>query len=118
MAYGIGVDGSIVVLEFTGRGDYAEHVASRDKVFELCRENGIRDVLVDIRDAQMNLSTRELYEFGKGLAEALGPQEIRFAVLIRDKDRAPDTAAAIAQAKNVDLRVFLEADEARDWLTS
>jgi hypothetical protein len=118
MAYEIGVaEGEgLVKLRFHGRGDHSEHAAARDEALEICRKHKINGVLVDNRDAVMDMSVRELFQFGKSFEGERVPLNIRLAVVIREKDKAPDMAAAVAQARNVKVRVFLTEEEARYWL--
>ncbi len=106
----------IVELCFHGHGDHGEHAASRDEAFKVCRAHRTNNLLVDIRDAVMDLSPPELFEFGKSLEKARDPENIRIAVIIREADTAPDIAAAVAQSRNVTIRVFLTKDDARSWL--
>ena len=120
MAYEIRVDEveEIVELRFHGEGDRGEHETSRDKAFEECRRRGIGSLLVDLRDAVMDMSSRELFEFGKSLESARDPRNIRLAVIVREEDSAPSMAAAAAQTRDVQIHVFLGEEAARIWLKS
>jgi len=106
----------IIELRFSGRSDFAEHAASRDQAFAECRKRSIRRVLVDLRDTVMDMSARELFDFGKSLDTARPLQNIRIAAIIKESDQTPDVVAAVAMTQKVDIRVFLTEEEARDWL--
>lgn len=118
MAYELKIveDKRFVELRFHGRGDHDEHIAARDEAFEVCRKRKIDRILVDIHDAFLDMSARELLEFGKSLQDSPDLQNIHFAVIIRENDEAADLTAAVAQTKNVKLRVFLTEEDACNWL--
>ena len=117
MPYEIRVADEIVELRYHGRGDLREHAAARDEVLEICREGPYDKVLVDGRDATVDMSTRELFDFGKSLEAALALPRLRFAAIVREGDRALDITAAVAQTRSVEVSVFVSEDEARAWLT-
>lgn len=118
MAHRIGVakDDRIVEIHISGVGDVEEHAAIRDEAVRLCSTRQIKRVLVDLRDAMIEMSAIDKFEFGKSFGTAGFPASTRIAAIVGGEHSTAEFIAAMAQAKVFSLRVFLDEDEARDWL--
>lgn len=106
----------IVELIFIGACDRKEHESSRDEAFEICKDLNFSSMLVDLRRGSMEMTSQELFIFGKSLEAAITSGNIRIAVMIREEDGATNLTVAVAQTREVQIRAFLTEEEAKSWL--
>jgi len=104
----------IVVVESSGRIGVQQILETMGAVAALCAERGIHKTLVDARKQDRLPSITDLYEIASNI-----PRGIRVALLgaggVPNEDglRFLET---VAKNTGLEVRVFLEEDEALRWL--
>jgi hypothetical protein len=94
----------------------ADRIAHRDATIQFCKENNIRNVIVDTRRQVCRSSTMEVFDFGSASVEAIG--DLRVAFLPAEDDRDIVFIDAVAGNRGAVVRVCRSMKEAEAWLES
>ena len=116
MVYTLKVTDGVAYAQVIGSVSLEEREALRDELLRMCRDGEVKSGLVDHRLSQVQMTRKQLYEFGRSLQSPNLPAGTRVAVLARDNDAGLDMTIAVAQSHNVSIRVFLDESEALAWL--
>jgi hypothetical protein len=110
----------ILTVVFSGTVTKEDTFAARSRASVITKESGICLILVDLRNAEVQMSTMDIFAVNASHAEVL-PGPMRHAIL-----RAPDLplreaedaefAETVAFNNGVDVRFFTEHAEAIQWL--
>jgi len=110
-------DGGCIRLEFDGRVAISDLEQSRKVLKDVLRgSDGTRSVLVDMRNASLEVSTIDVHQFVASHRNEL-PADLRIAVLVDSKDWSVAIFAEnVAQNRSTSLRAFRDEPHARAWL--
>jgi len=110
-------DGRCIRLEFDGRVAISDLEQSRKVLKDVLRgSDGTRSVLVDMRNASLEVSTIDVHQFVASHRNEL-PADLRIAVLVDSKDWSVAIFAEnVAQNRSTSLRAFRDEPHARAWL--
>lgn len=109
--------GRCIRLEFDGRVAISDLEQSRKVLKDVLRgSDGTRSVLVDMRNASLEVSTIDVHQFVASHRNEL-PADLRIAVLVDSKDWSVAIFAEnVAQNRSTSLRAFRDEPHARAWL--
>jgi hypothetical protein len=110
-------DGRCIRIEFDGRVAISDLEQSRKVLKDVLRgSDGTRSVLVDMRNASLEVSTIDVHQFVASHRNEL-PADLRIAVLVDSKDWSIAIFAEnVAQNRSTSLRAFRDEPRARAWL--
>jgi hypothetical protein len=99
-----------------GKVDLPGRLKIREDVWRASRENNIDRLLVDLRKADFDMTTAELYDFGATFGEVEMPADARIAAVVQTADFGNKFTIAVAKSKGVRIEVFTGLDKAAEWL--
>jgi hypothetical protein len=112
-----------VFIRATGEWDRGTDDLMVQEIMHIINENGLRKVLLDIRELQFDLSMVQIFERVKTLREARMKQETTSSrvALVYDAQNPKLVAdmkffETASQNRMVPYRVFIHIEEARKWL--
>jgi len=105
---------NIIQLKFDGSVDESQFLQSRDEVRRLQEVQNPLDALVDMRLADMTLSTMEIFNFG---ANFTTPISQKIALLIASLDNDMRFLETVARNRGISVTIFQDYDEAVQFLT-
>ena len=110
-------DGRCIRLEFDGRVAISDLEQSRKVLKDVLRgSDGTRNVLVDMRNASLEVSTIDVHQFVASHRNEL-PADRRIAGLVDSKDWSIAIFAEnVAHNRSTYLRAFRDEPYARAWL--
>ena len=111
----------IVELRCVGTARHEEHILVREELLRICREQGIRRVLIDATELVLRdePTTLELFDFALGWVERAREMPLRLAAVYpRDAYTRAQVAFGDTVARNRGLgpEAFETREEARAWL--
>lgn len=109
----------IMIVKHRGRLKVQEALASRAEGVPILIEHGIRNVLIDLREARVDASATEIFEFQSTESREF-PTGTRIALILSPGSWADeDVRFAVNVATNRGLieRTFTKLEEAVTWLT-
>jgi len=112
------VEEGILVVTLTGEMTDAENCEARRACAELCRQQDVSRMLIDLRGAVIRSSLLDTYLFVTSLAEGFPPDTL-YAVLFSPETHDPDRARFsedVAAKRGIRVKMFTREDEAREWL--
>ncbi len=110
---------NVVEICYTEYMTLEEAESAREEARRILDEHGLRRILVDTRQAQVRLSTMDLYRFGSSLNQVL-PFGTRIATLYTEEAFSSEDARfleSVSSIRGIPFRVFTEVDEALAWLS-
>jgi hypothetical protein len=121
VSYEFTIDDAAGILTVTHSGTVRmdEVLASRAEGIPIVRDHGIRNVMIDLREAQIALSVAETFEFQAGEPQEY-PLGTRLALVLSAQSWAEeDVQFAVNVATNRGLieRAFTDLAEAVAWIT-
>jgi hypothetical protein len=118
MPYHVGVlvDQGILNIRYYGTVDAKERLQSLDRVLGMCKEEGIRRVLVDYKDVKSPSIAMETEILSSTLAGADLPETLRVALIFpADLHREKDTGA-FSRKPSLEGRIFSSRAAGCLWL--
>jgi hypothetical protein len=112
------LESGVVEIVHTGDMTIVEATASRDEAAAMMKEHGLSLVLADVSQTNHDESTMDLLDFNASHYEVL-PRGSQLAVVIpSDPAKAAPArfAETVALNRGIAMRIFLEYDEAMNWL--
>ncbi|MDD5238837.1 MAG: hypothetical protein PHH61_00035 [Candidatus Nanoarchaeia archaeon] len=107
----------LVKLRLSGHLDQQEIWNARSDVVGLMKENGVRNVLIDVRDLDRMISIIDIYEFSVPERDFF-PPGTKIAALTKKNDADPRECALMENVHNggFDFKTFVKVSEAMKWL--
>ncbi len=118
MPFEMSVDGErrVLIIRLEGKVDLEERRDIHRDMVKMCRQESLKNILVDVRDLDVATSTIDLYDFGTAVQETGLPFNIRIAGVCRPDDADSSFPVTIAKDRFVDVRAFEDVEEALEWL--
>jgi hypothetical protein len=122
MPYEIRVlDGGVIELRFSDVSAIEEHERARDEVADLCRQEGLTRVLVDMseRSSTMGGATMDLFGFGESFVKGRFPRTASIAAVGKQPAEADDDlefVVTVARNRGFSMELFHSAEDALRWL--
>jgi len=111
---------SILIVTVTGRWSRPEGELVQSEAAKQVREKGLTGVLIDIREAEIDVSTLDIFDVTKAHA-TLFPTNIKHAMVYRPDENTLQDAnffENVASNRSVQARAFTDLETAMDWLES
>jgi hypothetical protein len=90
---------------------------SRDRVAEIIREKGIKEILVDARDLTSLPPTFALFLFGKSFADDEALRTVKLAAVVSEKTtKDMSFIETVVRNRGVAMRIFESMEAAISWL--
>ncbi len=108
----------ILFVTITGKLSLDHALEARAETAEIVKGQAVRRVLGDIRNADVDVSTNDIFQCTAALAD-LFPSDTKHAVVFSSETCSREDAAFaenVAMNRGVLLKMFSQLDEARDWL--
>ncbi|MDX1518566.1 MAG: hypothetical protein R3318_00485 [Gammaproteobacteria bacterium] len=109
------VENNVIVMTHSGPVDREFASQLYEQVQQLSSETGIKKVLIDVRNSPTALKTMERYEMAKEIAEKMKGFKIA-SVQTEPLYHPKKLGETVAATRGLDIRVFLDLDEAWEWL--
>jgi hypothetical protein len=113
-------EAGVLVVKHSGASEMDEVLASRADGIPILEERGIRNVLVDLREARVTLSVAEIFEFQAAESSEF-PLGTRMAMVLSPESCSEENARLavnVATNRGFTERTFMTMDEAFMWLTA
>jgi hypothetical protein len=107
-----------VHLRYTGVVDLDTRIKAREEVFELCRKHKLSRSLVETQDSNIEMSVQDISRFATSFKSIGLPQGYHVATMIAPDDKANALLEIIASIEGLNIKVFLNREEAVRWLTA
>ncbi len=107
-----------VHLRYTGVVAVEERVQARTNVFDTIKETGFHRSLVETQDSSITMSREDIIRFATSFKEIEFPKNYHVATVIKPGDDVDTLVEMVASIDGLNIKVFLEPDEAIDWLTA
>jgi len=117
--YTLGVESDSIVVRHTGELTLQEIEASRRAVAEVATERRLTRILLDLSGATSGLAPVEIFELCASQTFVL-PQDATVAVVYRPGQFPAEDARfaeTVSLNRGVALKVFIDFDAARQWLS-
>ena len=110
-------DDCAIVLTHTGSVDLAEVRASRDRLIELAQGRKVRGVVIDVRNAEINVDPVMLIDPVTVLSHDL-PQGSKLGFVARENDQAAISVivTSVATSTGTPTEPFLNREDAVQWV--
>ena len=120
MAVSCREENGIMVMTFSGCVSKQEALSAREEASLRQMKDGVRAYLVDIRNAQIPISTTDLYDFFASLNAAFDFRTRHAVLYSPEKNDLADIAFGENMSVNrgIFLRVFSQKAEALAWLNN
>ena len=120
MAVSLRVNKDIVFMTFSGDVSKQEAIDPRLEASKHHRQGIARGFLVDVRNAQIHMSTIELYDFFTTLQEMFAPGTKHAVVYSPETNDLSDIAFGenVSANRGIMLKMFSQKDEAMTWLSN
>ncbi|MDH5407192.1 MAG: hypothetical protein OEZ33_10340 [Gammaproteobacteria bacterium] len=120
MAYDVTVDQelSIVCVSYQGDVTADERKAARDKVFQLCEQQGLFRVLVDLRLCAIKMNEKDAVGFAASFERAKNIQGYRLACVCKQQGEVESLVEVLLTNEGINIKYFLSPEDARMWLTA
>jgi hypothetical protein len=107
----------IWVVEYSGTIDNQARLAALAEGLEKAKGKKLRGILVDFRNASLEMSTFEQYEFGSRKSAQAQLHGVKTAFLHRKDDRKTGRLIEpVARNRGIMARVFTDKAEAMNWI--
>lgn len=106
--------GSHLLVEITAPFSVKKTLATIQEVADICRNENLDKVLVDMRTIRDSISTTDRYTMGVNVANVIG-SKIKVAV-VAHKDIFTYVAENVAVNRYGKMKGFTDMDEAMEWL--
>lgn len=120
MSFEFLAENDILVMTLHGKYTYEDSLPIREQSVQLMHKHKLRLILVDLRDAYLDFSTYEFFEFCISFQQRF-PPDTRHAVVYSTRyDDVSNLAFAenVSRNRGIILKIFTDVDEARAWLRS
>lgn len=107
-----------VHLRYTGAVDINERMQARKEVFDLINQHGFHRSLVETQDSNIVMSREDIVRFATSFKEIKLPKNYHVATVIKPGDDVDTLVEMVATIDGLNIKVFLDPDEAIDWLTA
>jgi len=107
---------SIALYRWSGPITVADRRNVRGALIRFCRDNQIRNLIVDGREQQCEADTTDVFRYGAEVPEHF--RGLRIAVVHRPDDDSLPFIETVAYNRGSNTRSFLSVEEARAWLES
>lgn len=120
MAYELSADleRGFVHLRYSNAVDADERLQARKEAFDLIREQGFHRSLVETQDSNIVMSREDIVRFATSFKEIELPDNYHIATVIKPGDEVGTLIEMVASIDGLNIKVFLDPDEAIDWLTA
>jgi hypothetical protein len=105
-------------LVYDGTIHARERSQARDEAFELCRQNGLRRSLVDMRGCDFRLTPSDAVRFASEFETAKLPPNYRLACIIPPGPADDSMVGSLISLNGVNIKYFHSEQEAISWLTA
>ena len=112
------VQGDILIATVTGDLKEGDYRAARDKVCSYIKENKVHNVLFDVRQAVLHISTIGIFSIAASYPEVIPPGTMYTIVYSSKSLPAADFIfyENVARNRGACLKVFSDIVEAKQWL--
>jgi hypothetical protein len=107
-----------VHLRYAGVVDLATRIEAREEVFELCKRHNLSRSLVETQDSNIKMSVQDISRFAASFKSIGLPRGYHVATVIAPDDEANVLLEIIASIDGLNIKVFLNRNEAIRWLTA
>lgn len=107
-----------VKLRFSGQLDHKDIWNTRDKVAAMMKENGVNNLLIDMRKVDLKLLTIDIYDFSTSEFNFF-PHGTRIAALVKKGDSGFHDfqfMETVHVNSGFPFKTFTKVSEAVDWL--
>lgn len=112
------ISGEAVIATLSGEIDETRYREVRNEVAQRLRETGLRQAIIDLRDAVLRVSGASIFHVSASNPRVI-PVGVRYAVVCSPQTISPDRVRfgeTVARNRGADLRTFFDLDAARAWL--
>lgn len=120
MAYELSADleRGFVHLRYSGVVGVDERLQARMDTFDLIREQGYHRTLVETQNSNIVMSREDIVRFATSFKEIELPENYHVATVIKPGDDVDTLVEMVASIDGLNIKVFLDPEEAIDWLTA
>lgn len=120
MAYSLKIskEGTLVYVHHYGDITFKELLEIQKKTIDLCKSEGIKNVLADFSETEGKFASQEHYEFSNAFAWNF-PEGIRFSVVVNNEYVPPERIELISginSSRGIMMYLTYNLPEALYWL--
>lgn len=105
-------------LVYSGSISIGERQQAKSAVIAMCFDKNYYRALVDLRNSDLNMSESDAIKFSSSFKDTVLPENYRLAVIINSTSKIEDLIEIIISLDGVNIKYFINFDEAENWLTS
>lgn len=112
------ISGEAVVATLSGEIDETDYREVRSEVAQRLRESGLRQAIIDLRDAVLTASAVSIFSVSASNPRVI-PIGVRYAVVCSPRTVSADKVRfgeTVARNRGANLRTFSDLDAAQAWL--
>lgn len=118
MGFTFQIEEEILIVKVSGQFTLKAALDVRDKAVRILREKQINRKILDIQEADLDVSVTDVYSFFRSFYAAY-PVNFRHAYVTSAENYYPEIIAfckTVAQNQGINVKWFTDIDEARAWL--
>lgn len=105
-------------LTYSGTITIEERQQAKTAVITNCLDKKFHRALVDMRESDIKISESDAVKFADSFKNTELPDNYRLACLISGENKAENLIEIIISLDGINIKYFLDFDEAENWLTA
>jgi len=106
------------LITYSGSVTIEERQQAKTDGLSNCLEKNFHRALVDMRKSNLNISESDAVNFANSFKYSELPENYRLACLVHNQNQNEDIIETIITLDNINIKYFLDFDEAENWLTA
>ncbi|MGD8782719.1 MAG: hypothetical protein PVH88_27660 [Ignavibacteria bacterium] len=112
------IENDYIIIKSTGTWDKPTIIKTQDESSEIVKNGGLKGLLVDLTEADLNISILDIYEVNKRISKVF-PISVKHAIVFPEKifpQSDVTFSENVATNYGAFMKMFTNASDAKNWL--